>query len=287
MKKVIIYVGIKGSGKSTHANDFANEHEYIISDSQIENITNKLEQNDKLIIDAELLKIEERIKIINFIKEKYPSCSINCFYMAVDLDTCINRNITREDKTLESEIFNSMLEMEVPSINEGYDNMELVSFDKFKTRDIYFDNLLSYEDYLKKILNYPFLNKCIELPHDCRCHAFSVSRHMYLTYKNLSKITDDKYLKAAAMLHDVGKGMVKKIEEDEYASYTNHDNVSAQLAIPFLLSCGIAKKEIFLISFYIQNHMLVKKRTDESYLKYVGEEIDNLKLLRIADDSCM
>ena len=115
---------------------------------------------------------------------------------------------------------------------------------------------------------------------------------MFYAYQNISKLTNNKQLIAAAMLHDVGKGITKRISDNIYADATfdGHVNVSAQLAVLYLLSCGISKEEIFKIVFYIQNHVLIKEYENNpnkknELEKLLGSEIQNLKLLEIVNQS--
>ena len=115
---------------------------------------------------------------------------------------------------------------------------------------------------------------------------------MFYAYQNISKLTDNKQLIAAAMLHDVGKGITKRTSDNVYtdATFDGHVNVSAQLAVLYLLNCGISKEEIFKIVFYIQNHVLIKEYENNpnkknELEKLLGGEIQNLKLLEIVNQS--
>ena len=246
---------------------------------------------------ASVLHLKHKVSCVwsieedEILKDKFEDLFISGFYMATDLDTILKREAKKENAN-EDFVFEVIKKTSVPHMNEGFDNLELIGFDRFKTREIYFDKQLSYQDYVKKVLSYPIINKTIELPHDNHDNVFSVSRHMFYAYQNISKLTDNKQLIAAAMLHDVGKGITKRTSDNVYADATfdGHVNVSAQLAVLYLLNCGISKEEIFKIVFYIQNHILIKEYENNpnkknELEKLLGCEIQNLKLLEIVNQS--
>ena len=238
MRKLIMYIGLPNSGKSTHAETFAKEHNYVIVKTNEELLRELDKEESRVILDSYNNVRSNRIKLIELLKDKFEDLFISGFYMATDLDTILKREAKKEDAN-EDFVFEVIKKTSVPHMNEGFDNLELIGFDRFKTREIYFDKPLSYQDYVKKVLSYPIINKTIELPHDNHDNVFSVSRHMFYAYQNISKLTDNKQLIAAAMLHDVGKGITKRTSDNVYADATfdGHVNVSAQLAVLYLLSC--------------------------------------------------
>ena len=291
MRKLIMYIGLPNSGKSTHAETFAKEHNYVIVKTNEELLRELDKEESRVIFDNYNNVRSNRIKLIELLKDKFEDLFISGFYMATDLDTILKREAKKENAN-EDFVFEVIKKTSVPHMNEGFDNLELIGFDRFKTREIYFDKPLSYQDYIKKVLSYPIINKTIELPHDNHDNVFSVSRHMFYAYQNISKLTDNKQLIAAAMLHDVGKGITKRTSDNVYADATfdGHVNVSAQLAVLYLLNCGISKEEIFKIVFYIQNHILIKEYENNpnkknELEKLLGCEIQNLKLLEIVNQS--
>jgi HD superfamily phosphohydrolase YqeK len=85
---------------------------------------------------------------------------------------------------------------------------------------------------------------------------------MYNTYLN-SNFNNNTDLKIAALLHDIGKGFCKNFKDgSKYANFYGHENVSAQLAIIYLLKCGFDHESILKIAMYIRLHMHILKIED-------------------------
>ena len=128
------------------------------------------------------------------------------------------------------------------------------------------------------------------MPQDNSHHTLSVSRHMYFAYDYMKEHTEDKNLIIAALLHDVGKAYCKTFYEDNrYASFKKHENVSAQLVMSYLFDSGFEKEDIIDIATLVQLHMVIMRNEDgkegiEKLKNKLGVELfERIKLLYDAD----
>lgn len=62
-------------------------------------------------------------------------------------------------------------------------------------------------------------------------------------------------LKTAALLHDLGKPLTRRLREPGYASFHNHDQAGARLALRTVKSLGLSKAACKGVAFYVAEHM--------------------------------
>jgi tRNA nucleotidyltransferase (CCA-adding enzyme) len=175
--------------------------------------------------------------------------------------------------------------MQIPMYHEGWDEIKLISnYERGR-----FNRWLDYftYEYESEFINiykkWDLLNGCIEMPQDNPHHTFSLSRHMFRTYKQLK---DKGMVCFAGALHDIGKAFTKSFGEDGYAHYYNHDNISAQLSVEYMLRfTDFEIEKIIYIATLVQLHMRMFNREDlEKLYKLIGDNLYNdLQLLHNAD----
>ena len=140
MRKLIMYIGLPNSGKSTHAETFAKEHNYVIVKTNEELLRELDKEESRVIFDDYNNVRSNRIKLIELLKDKFEDLFVSGFYMATDLDTILKREAKKEDAN-EDFVFEVIKKTSVPHMNEGFDNLELIvyylltlkCFDKHKT----------------------------------------------------------------------------------------------------------------------------------------------------------
>ena len=71
MRKLIMYIGLPNSGKSTHAETFAKEHNYVIVKTNEELLRELDKEESRVIFDNYNNVRSNRIKLIELLKDKF------------------------------------------------------------------------------------------------------------------------------------------------------------------------------------------------------------------------
>lgn len=139
---MIIFTGIPASGKSSLYKElFFNSHIRISMDLlNTRNKEDKLLQycfdtQSKMVIDNTNVSKENRKKYIQLaIRNKY---SILSYYFESDIRDCLERNKNRKDSINETGIKAKYKELELPSLEEGFDQILKVKIinNQFKISD--------------------------------------------------------------------------------------------------------------------------------------------------------
>ena len=239
---LILLVGVPGSGKTTYAEKYIEEHSNIIhtSSDQIraELWGNEATQGDNnevfslmqsrtidalnnglsVVYDATNITRKDRSYIIalcpKFVK-------IECHIVWAPIETCIERDAAR-DRTVGKEVIDRMLKrFQAPYYDEGIHEIKVIRPDKF-----------NFVTYLSKVYN------DMKIPHDNPHHTLNVYEHCceaqnYI--QNNSSKDDAGTVYIAADVHDAGKPYVKAFIDSkgnvcETAHYYQHQCVGAWLA---------------------------------------------------------
>lgn len=260
--------------------DHNNEVFSVMNKRTKENLKNGID----VIYDATNINSKRRVA---FLKEfNKIICKKVCVYFSINPNVCMNNDSFRDRQVGDEVIENMYKNLQIPMYHEGWDEIIIVG-ERSKRYKFNLDNINNYRDFIN-ILSNPITKDCINFAQDNPHHTLSVSRHMYYVYENIVSNKGNDLLKIASILHDIGKPYCKNFKlESRYANYYNHENVSAQLSIRFLLKSGYSDEDIIKISTYIQLHMRLLSVSDkgkEKLFKLVGNKVfDDLVLLRNAD----
>ena len=239
---LILLVGVPGSGKTTYAEKYIEEHSNIIhtSSDQIraELWGNEATQGDNnevfslmqsrtidalnnglsVVYDATNITRKDRSYIIalcpKFVK-------IECHIVWAPIETCIERDAAR-DRTVGKEVIDRMLKrFQAPYYDEGIHEIKVIRPDKF-----------NFVTYLSKVYN------DMKIPHDNPHHTLNVYEHCceaqnYI--QNNSSKDDAGTVYIAADVHDAGKPYVKAFIDSkgnvcETAHYYQHQCVGAWMS---------------------------------------------------------
>lgn len=302
MVKLTVYVGLPASGKSTHAKELSERdgsillssdkiREELYGDESTQVNSNEvfdflykranelLRCGKNVIIDATNINRKKRIHMI---KNAIKADEYICYYITTPRHACLMNDSIRNRKVGKFVIDKMYKNMQVPLMNEGWDDIIFVYNDKAnntynqgKFIELVHSDL-NHEDLFDELSDIdPVFHQIFNLPHDSKYHTYSVSRHTYHTYKYIYDNYTAKYkseLLIASLLHDIGKGYCKvfknmKGEDTNCAHYYYHEYVGSQMAVRTLYNLGFNDETIKLISTLVQLHMIPHDMSDKQEKK--------------------
>lgn len=285
----IMMVGLPYSGKSYYAEKLSKEYgavvhssdairAEILGDVQDQNNNGKvfevlhrrvyddLSNGKSVIYDATNINYKRRMDAIQRLK-RIP-CEKVCYLMATPFSECVERGKCRE-RVVPYEVLERMYKsIWIPQYYEGWDRIEIVYPDGFKTLDT--KELFWGENGLA------WINQ--DNPH----HNLTVGAHCIATYANIHGGSPELY--EAAMLHDIGKPFTKafknsKGEDTDIAHYYEHHHVSAYDSL-FYISPAL---DVLYVAGLIQWHMRPfelerapkSQKALEKFKRLIGEKMYN------------
>ena len=240
--KLILLVGIPGSGKTTYAKNYIehNSNTIHLSSDAIrkelygdENIQGNpgdvfslmqkrtieaLNNGFNVIYDATNVTRKDRASIISICPK---ITKIECHIIWAPIETCIERDSKRK-RTVGKEVIDRMLKrFQAVYYDEGIDEIKIVrpeDFDDMQYVKINAENM--------------------KIPHDNPHHTLSVYDHCKEAFTKLDNDGVDFKIVYAAMIHDVGKPYVKSFTDSkgnpcETAHYYQHHCVGAWISYGF------------------------------------------------------
>lgn len=272
MKKVDIYVGVVGSGKSTYAKEqnadevfsalkspvFVNSNDNNINATIIFNDTKRKEKqlyDDKLetrllnyvkehddyhvIYDATNLNRRKRRAL--YIKLKELNADVNTVVFLTPLFVLLERNKTYTDFYIKQQ-FKSL---EIPFMNVDTDTVEVARTHYCNWfKPINFDKARRIDDIILRLRYSEMedaLDKVLHDEHYSKHHLERIDEHIELVAKE-SRVffegTDDyRAMLMSAWLHDLGKAESYEwitVGDEKTRRYINHENVSCQYALNYI-----------------------------------------------------
>lgn len=255
--RLIMLVGIPGSGKTTYAMEFLKLNmktvylssdkirEELWGDESVQGDNNEiftlmqnraieaLNNGMNVIYDATNVTRKDRSYIISLCPE---FVKIEAHIIWAPIETCIERDAAR-DRTVGKAVIDKMLKrFQPPFYDEGFDEIEVFTPENFDP-----------VEYRKDII------RRMRIPHDNPHHTLDVWEHCRDAYLYALDLGADIDVTYAALLHDIGKPYTKsftnnKGESSEIAHYYSHDNVGAWMIYGFNGSTPY-------IAWLIGNHM--------------------------------
>lgn len=322
MSKLIMMVGLPASGKSTKAKELSEQYNAVVlsSDQLREELFNDINfQGDNVKLFEELHKranqhLTEGYNVIldatntnrkrrmHLIKNEIKADEYTCYYMNTPIGECLY-NDGKRGRQVGYEVINKMYKaMQIPIKSEGWD--EVIIYNKslpyHHYKQPWFNELIKsgtdHEMLFEELENIiSEFSEVHDLPHDSKYHSFSVSRHIYHTYKYVFenyKGSKREEMLIAALFHDVGKAHCKsfynmKGEEVKYANYIGHEFVSSQIAMIELYELGYDKEFINYVTTLIQLHMIPHNMSEKQEKKLHNllsdEQFNDLMFLNEAD----
>ena len=234
--KLILLVGIPGSGKTTYAKNCMEQNantvhlssdairKELYGDESIQGnpgdvfsfmqkrAINALNDGCNVLYDATNITRKDRASIIG-ICPKF--AKIECHIIWASIEECIKRDVAR-DRTVGKEVIDRMLKrFQAPYYDEGIDEIKIIKPDKFNSMDYYKNTM-----------------KDMDIPHDNHHHTLNIKQHCKEAFEELECNTNDANLLISAWLHDIGKPYVKSFTDSkgspcDEAHYYQHQCLGA------------------------------------------------------------
>ena len=262
---LILLVGVPGSGKTTYAQKYIQEHpgaihlssdsirKELYGDEAIQGDNNEvfslmqtraidaLNSGQSVVYDATNITRKDRSYIIALCPK---FAKIECYIIWAPIETCIERDATRE-RTVGKDVIDKMLKrFQAPYYDEGIDEIKVILPNGFDTGE-----------YRLKRMN------DMMIPHDNPHHTLDIYSHCMEANKYLTHYikNNDDNLDKAAFFHDVGKPYVKAFVDSkgnscEQAHYYQHHCLGAYMSY----GMGLSIETAWLISVHMDPFLNTK-----------------------------
>ena len=239
---LMLLCGIPGAGKTTYANKLLKDKYYkdntihLSSDSirkelygdeatqgdpievfslMQQRAVEALNNGMNVIYDSTAVTRKDRAGIIA-VCPKF--AKIECHIIWASIETCIERDATRE-RTVGKEVIDRMLKrFQAPYYDEGIDEIKIHRY--HVSSEYIYDNTI-YD--------------AMRIPHDNPHHTLNIKDHCMATYEYVDDRTTNLDMRNAAQIHDIGKPYVKAFVDGkgnpcEVAHYYQHQCVGAWMS---------------------------------------------------------
>lgn len=278
--KLIVLCGIPGSGKTTYAEKYIEEHKntiHISSDKIREELWgNEATQGDNneifslmqsraiealnngqsVVYDATNITRKDRSYIIalcpKFVK-------IECHVVWAPIETCIERDAARE-RTVGKEVIDRMLKrFQAPYYDEGISEIKVIRPYNF-----------NFVDYLHNVYD------AMKIPHDNPHHTLNIYEHCEAAQQHAQEYVKDEtgIVAITAMIHDAGKPYCKAFVDNkgnlcETAHYYQHHCISGWIAygivgdaVDIAWLCSVHMDPFLNTKYYNKLPAYLKRRVD-------------------------
>lgn len=308
MKRLLVMIGLPGSGKSTvasqiKAND-ATDKTLIVSTDAIrgELYGSESEQGDPnkvfsiaktrmidalngnydtVIFDATNLRKKYRIPFIKEMRQKVNTeFEIVAFWVAVPYQECLRRDKGRSRKVGEFVIRRMYLNFAPPGYEEGFDDILINTPDRV-------------EDCMREYTVDRFFEKAMPFEQHNKHHTLTLGAHCMSAFDYVKERCDDEVVCLAAMLHDNGKIFTASFKDHngnitEECHFYQHHCVGAYDSVFYATEYGNERKTYLANLIYFHMHPLLnwknnEKKMEKDLANAPKQFKENLMLLHEAD----
>lgn len=301
----IMMVGLAGSGKSTFAEDIVvnynnmnskpalhssdklrlelygdeqdQKHNQDVFNELHKRIKTDLNNGRDVIYDATNMSKKRRISFLRELSNI--QCEKHCICVMTPYKKCLHFNESRERTIPDGAIKRMYMNWTPPHKSEGFDDIVLLYNGV--------DKQYSIGELMKHLSNIDQENKH---------HSLTIGEHCKAALDYIkNKGSDNKNLKIATLMHDIGKEFTKTYinsrgECDGEAHYYQHQNVGAYDSLFYLRDMGLSTDDQLHISNLIYYHMhpyVAWKQSEKAANRdrnLLGQEMfDEIQLLHESD----
>ncbi len=313
MNRLVLMIGIAGSGKSTIAKKLKESYDrvdgqqsiIVSSDAvraEILGSENNQTANDKVfsevrkrinnnlskhnvIVDATNINIKNRRSILE-IGKKFPDVRKIAVVMTTSLEQAKAQNHSRDRVVPDWVLEKQAKQFEVPFYEEGFDE---IIFGGWNYSEEDFETLPK-KDWMTD--NDVIFNVMKGFDQKTRHHKYTLDKHCRLCAEKVKELKpNDDVLYRAAIVHDIGKLFVGEPKDDGSGDYRyyGHHNYGTYCLLQNLDRIGFTDfDKILKVLFYVNYHMLpFFIDTDKAKKKWEGimgkENLDTLFLFNKCD----
>lgn len=278
--KIIMFVGLPASGKSTYAKKYTTIHTNTIwlssdnirkelyGDEKIQDNPDKvfslmrirtkeaLMQGVDVVWDSTNISYKRRMAFLNELKNI--PCEKICVLMATPYEECLKRNAERERKVPEYVIKNMYFSFNIPCWYEGWDDIRIEYADGAK------GSYGSIVDWVESVNDYDQHNSHHTLT--LGQHCTKTFMHVYGTLNRFWEIT------SAALIHDCGKPKTATFTDSKGMStnkchYYHHQYTGAYDSL-FFSDIGRPLYVAALIMWHMQPYFWERDNNEKLHAKY-------------------
>ena len=281
MGRLIVLVGLPGSGKSYYAEQFKAVDDAICTGVTVIHSSDAIreelfgdagsqEDNGRVFelmrkrttedLKADKTVIYDATNVTRKARKSAIACAhptndtVECHVVWAEPEECVRRDSLRARKVGPEVIDKMLRRWQSPWLDEGFDKIEVH---------------LNQQDF-DQVRYVASKASDLHIPHDNPHHTLGIWEHCMQAHANIiDRAVEDKVIKykdynklaTAAYWHDIGKPYAKFFKPDEeVAHYYDHHCVGGYLAYGLFLSPGhlfrdVEMEDVCLISWIISNHM--------------------------------
>lgn len=241
-----------------------------------------LSEGKPLIIDPYRGQDDIRAKIIRAVGDPHQRFSEDALRLFRAIRIASELEFLIEAKTFEALVKNAALIREISGERVKDEFLKILASDHPADGLM----LLRNSGLLKEIL--PELERCfgVDQVSPGRHHLYDVGRHSFLSLKNCP--STDPLVRFATLIHDVGKPITFK-KEDDFITFYNHEVLSASIARKIAERLKFSKKDRDRLVTLVRWHQFSvdEKQTDSAlrrFIRRVGKEnLKDMLDLRVGD----
>lgn len=275
-----MYCGISGSGKTYKAYemhgkdtiiiDSDNVREQICPNGAVDQTMNAkvfefmYKETCKYLTDdisicyvATNISAKRRISLLKNLRKKFKDLKCICYIINTPINTCYERNTTRERHVPDYVIKRQLESFQIPCEEEGWNKIEII--DNYKED---YDAINCMIDIQEQVKNFGNQNNIH--------HNYTLEKHCLMCGNEAIKKKSNKFIIQAGYIHDYGKILTAtRWDKDNYKEvhYPGHASVSGYLALNMGYSLHVAQ----LVAY----HMLpyTDQKCQDTWRARLGENL--------------
>ena len=312
MSKLIVMVGLPGSGKSTLIRGFNNHlslsyYQVFSSDTYREKLLGDendqtgnelvfktlyadlraaLQAGKNCVFDATNTTLKARRRIFEQIKDISQVEEVVAIVMSTPFEECVWRDSNRDRTVGRDVIYKFYSSFQFPQQFEGFSRIYI---DKYLTALDFDSSVLGYRSIYQKPLYCPniaamlrgwMLNFDQKNPH----HKYTLKEHC----DRVAEAAPNHVSYVAGLFHDIGKTVTQVFDDKGIAHYYNHDSIGTYIMMQYVEALDVmswvdVNEVLFLINYHMRAHNDFKSAKAEKKYKELFGELRFARLMQFGE----